>query len=154
MKSAFCGERGIRTPGTSRYVGFQDRCNRPLCHLSKVLISTRMWSLLVWWCKGISKKCTVQVNGRKFLRKCGFFFFFLLASEFLAFGCRRGGVWPPSFAGCPVPFACVGELLYPMYQNSVSFLCLVWFVLVSCWSLPSGFVPFWSCWKRILSCLI
>ena len=30
-----CGEGGIRTPGTSQYVGFQDRCNRPLCHLSK-----------------------------------------------------------------------------------------------------------------------
>ena len=30
-----CGERGIRTPGTSRYGGFQDRCNRPLYHLSK-----------------------------------------------------------------------------------------------------------------------
>ena len=29
------GERGIRTPGTSRYDGFQDRCNRPLYHLSK-----------------------------------------------------------------------------------------------------------------------
>ena len=29
-----CGERGIRTPGTSRYNGFQDRRNRPLCHLS------------------------------------------------------------------------------------------------------------------------
>ena len=28
------GERGIRTPGTSQYDGFQDRCNRPLCHLS------------------------------------------------------------------------------------------------------------------------
>ncbi len=31
----FGGERGIRTPGTSRYAGFQDRCNRPLYHLSK-----------------------------------------------------------------------------------------------------------------------
>ena len=30
----FSGERGIRTPGTSRYDGFQDRCNRPLYHLS------------------------------------------------------------------------------------------------------------------------
>ena len=30
-----CGERGIRTPGTSQYAGFQDRCIRPLCHLSK-----------------------------------------------------------------------------------------------------------------------
>ena len=34
------GERGIRTPGTSRFNGFQDRRNRPLCQLSaaKVLI--------------------------------------------------------------------------------------------------------------------
>ena len=30
----YCGERGIRTPGTSQYAGFQDRCIRPLCHLS------------------------------------------------------------------------------------------------------------------------
>ena len=28
------GERGIRTPGTFRYNGFQDRRIRPLCHLS------------------------------------------------------------------------------------------------------------------------
>lgn len=28
------GEGGIRTPGTSRYDGFQDRCDRPLCHFS------------------------------------------------------------------------------------------------------------------------
>src|SRR3546814_6019911 len=32
---SFCGgERGIRTPGTLRFSGFQDRRNRPLCHLS------------------------------------------------------------------------------------------------------------------------
>ena len=31
----FSGEGGIRTPGTSQYNGFQDRRNRPLCHLSK-----------------------------------------------------------------------------------------------------------------------
>ena len=30
-----CGERGIRTPGASQHGGFQDRCNRPLYHLSK-----------------------------------------------------------------------------------------------------------------------
>ena len=30
-----CGERGIRTPGTLLYAGFQDQCIRPLCHLSK-----------------------------------------------------------------------------------------------------------------------
>ena len=33
------GETGIRTPGTSQYNGFQDRRNRPLCHLSKTLLS-------------------------------------------------------------------------------------------------------------------
>ena len=31
----FSGEGGIRTPGTSQYNGFQDRRNRPLCHLSR-----------------------------------------------------------------------------------------------------------------------
>ncbi|WP_343029048.1 hypothetical protein, partial [Bacteroides xylanisolvens] len=29
----------IRTPGTSQYNGFQDRRNRPLCHLSKTSLS-------------------------------------------------------------------------------------------------------------------
>ena len=29
-----CGGRGIRTPGTLRYNGFQDRRIRPLCHPS------------------------------------------------------------------------------------------------------------------------
>ena len=29
-----CGEGGIRTPGTLRHAGFQDRCIRPLCHFS------------------------------------------------------------------------------------------------------------------------
>jgi hypothetical protein len=28
------GERGIRTPGPLQVNGFQDRRNRPLCHLS------------------------------------------------------------------------------------------------------------------------
>ncbi len=32
------GERGIRTPGGSHLNGFQDRRNRPLCHLSGVKI--------------------------------------------------------------------------------------------------------------------
>ena len=40
----FCGERGIRTPGTSQYNGFQDRRNRPLCHLSKPLFQERLFS--------------------------------------------------------------------------------------------------------------
>ena len=31
------GERGIRTPGTSQFNGFQDRRDRPLRHLSSVI---------------------------------------------------------------------------------------------------------------------
>lgn len=33
-KHTFSGWGGIRTPGTFRYAGFQNRCNRPLCHPS------------------------------------------------------------------------------------------------------------------------
>ena len=49
----FSGETGIRTPGTSRYNGFQDRRNRPLCHLSKTLLE----SCLVFQrrCKGTQR---------------------------------------------------------------------------------------------------
>ena len=36
------GERGIRTPGTSQYNGFQDRRDRPLCHLSKTSFQKRL----------------------------------------------------------------------------------------------------------------
>ena len=32
------GERGIRTPGTLQYNGFQDRRDRPLCHLSNAFV--------------------------------------------------------------------------------------------------------------------
>ena len=38
--SCFCGKRGIRTPGTSQFNGFQDRRNRPLCHLSAAKVET------------------------------------------------------------------------------------------------------------------
>ena len=37
-----CGERGIRTPGASQLNGFQDRRNRPLCHLSSSECACRM----------------------------------------------------------------------------------------------------------------
>ena len=40
ISNVYCGETGIRTPGTSRYNGFQDRRNRPLCHLSKTLLGS------------------------------------------------------------------------------------------------------------------
>ena len=49
--NVYCGERGIRTPGTSQFNGFQDRRNRPLCHLSYSIglrISMRpRWNVLV-----------------------------------------------------------------------------------------------------------
>ena len=35
--STYCGKRGIRTPGGVTLNGFQDRRNRPLCHLSFVV---------------------------------------------------------------------------------------------------------------------
>ena len=47
------GERGIRTPGTSRYGSFQDYCNRPLYHLSIAL--GKPW-FLDCGCKGTEKK--------------------------------------------------------------------------------------------------
>ena len=34
VSSLVCGGRGIRTPGSSHFNGFQDRRNRPLCHPS------------------------------------------------------------------------------------------------------------------------
>ncbi len=40
---SFSGERGIRTPGSSHYGGFQDRCNRPLCHLSNLSLSVALF---------------------------------------------------------------------------------------------------------------
>jgi hypothetical protein len=33
------GDGGIRTPGTSRYNGFQDRRIRPLCHISATKVT-------------------------------------------------------------------------------------------------------------------
>ena len=38
-----CGETGIRTPGASQHNGFQDRRNRPLCHLSKTLFESALF---------------------------------------------------------------------------------------------------------------
>lgn len=38
MPLGFGGERGIRTPGTLQFNGFQDRRIRPLCHFSAAKI--------------------------------------------------------------------------------------------------------------------
>ena len=60
--TTYSGERGIRTPGTSQYAGFQDRCIRPLCHLSMgcwnpvdvvlLHVATHSVVLLICGCKG------------------------------------------------------------------------------------------------------
>ena len=52
MTSFICGERGIRTPGASQHGGFQDRCNRPLYHLSE-RYDNGSWSKSE--CKGSNK---------------------------------------------------------------------------------------------------
>ena len=41
------GERGIRTPGASQHDGFQDRCNRPLYHLSSARIISKAGAKVV-----------------------------------------------------------------------------------------------------------
>lgn len=41
---SFRGKGGIRTPGASQHGGFQDRCNRPLYHLSKLLCKKALFS--------------------------------------------------------------------------------------------------------------
>ena len=45
----YCGETGIRTPGASQHNGFQDRRNRPLCHLSNTVL---LFASLLKRCKG------------------------------------------------------------------------------------------------------
>ena len=45
------GERGIRTPGGVTLNGFQDRRNRPLCHLSRVAYSFKGIKPLFKHCK-------------------------------------------------------------------------------------------------------
>ena len=48
------GERGIRTPGASLHDGFQDRCNRPLYHLSKKKTDVNIRASVEKRCKGSS----------------------------------------------------------------------------------------------------
>ena len=64
----YCGERGIRTPGTFQYVGFQDRCNRPLCHLSNFKCQRNV-VLSFWRCKSISIFWTSQAFSIFFFKK-------------------------------------------------------------------------------------
>ncbi len=48
----FCvlgGERGIRTLGTLRHSGFQDQCDRPLCHLSIFSEQTNFVRAGIFW---------------------------------------------------------------------------------------------------------
>ena len=143
--TCICGERGIRTPGTSRYVGFQDRCNRPLCHLSKVCFLTKMWSLFVWWCKGISKKYTVQIFWRKNRFFSSFFYFsFLLRPEYAVFALLFGAFLRKNvftFESCSDDRCTAGEFVG--FRDSVDGLVKRWILF------PGGFGDGVVFWKEI-----
>ena len=64
MLLAYCGKGGIRTPGASQHGGFQDRCNRPLYHLSSA-------------CNEVSFSKAMQ-RYDVFLERANVFTFFLL----------------------------------------------------------------------------
>ena len=44
----FSGEGGIRTPGSSQINGFQDRRNRPLCHLSFRFVTANIGTIFIY----------------------------------------------------------------------------------------------------------
>ena len=65
----YCGERGIRTPGGVTLNGFQDRRNRPLCHLSvylKVQFCEKTWPFC--GCKDTEFFRDTQTFGREISR--------------------------------------------------------------------------------------
>ena len=74
--TTYSGERGIRTPGTSQYAGFQDRCIRPLCHLSKVLDAIDVVSLFATVCLSVLLICGCK--GSVFYLSCKTFCDFFL----------------------------------------------------------------------------
>ena len=65
-----CGKRGIRTPGASQLAGFQDRCNRPLYHLSfrqnKLRFTDSLTRIRRYVCSSSSKKSLQTVVLRNF----------------------------------------------------------------------------------------
>ena len=66
VNSCIGGERGIRTPGGVTLNGFQDRRNRPLCHLSL------MWNFTGFSrceCKGRRLSPKLQVLGREIINR-------------------------------------------------------------------------------------
>lgn len=62
------GETGIRTPGASQHNGFQDRRNRPLCHLSKTLFESALFL------KGDAKVRIILESANFWSLFCLFFF--------------------------------------------------------------------------------
>ena len=75
------GERGIRTPGTLQYNGFQDRRDRPLCHLS----------LNVFWSVYLLKRCkgTILFFSDKHYRQNSSVFFYFSACPLNLATCRQ-----------------------------------------------------------------
>ena len=81
MRQSLGGERGIRTPGPVTVNGFQDRRNRPLCHLSggkssKVMhIAKRQWQI------SVVDLCKIPGFCEKGADLHGFTFFIFFASR-------------------------------------------------------------------------
>ena len=83
------GERGIRTPGPLQVNGFQDRRNRPLCHLStgKSTINLKITKAVNLGWKGFGTRYWVLCFGfRFFIPDAGMqnFSFFILHFSFSA----------------------------------------------------------------------
>ena len=106
------GERGIRTPGPSQVNGFQDRRNRPLCHLSSRF-----------------RKCKNSI----FCRHGKMFF----QTTYLPVCCRRrwgvftsccalrSGCYLPSFLGLYIICLTVSMLYSADFSKPLCVLCLL-----------------------------
>ena len=64
--SVCCGERGIRTPGAFQLNSFQDCRNRPLYHLSKLILSNSETAFVPNW---IAKVVIILKPARLFTKK-------------------------------------------------------------------------------------
>ena len=70
-----CGERGIRTPGGVTLNGFQDRRNRPLCHLSKMSVDAKLWLSFPFALRLRSAKLMLFFGSAKFFHPFIAFFY-------------------------------------------------------------------------------
>ena len=94
-----CGERGIRTPGTSRYGSFQDCCNRPLYHLSCCKVRNNDY----WGQTFCTEFARIWILHRSAWLKCDakvllYFFTSKFLGNFFCFSLKFSVFW--CFTGC------------------------------------------------------